>query len=333
MTSTLTTPHDIFRLGTAFCESAAVLAAVRIGLFTALEPGAASADELADRLGLHRRGVRDFLDLLVTVGALDRDAGGYRNTPVTQRFFVRGADTYAGGFLEGAGATLYPAWGGLTTALRTGQPQAGGDFAAMLAVPAARRAYVSMMDGLSAPLAPVIAGAVDWSGATVLADVGGNRGNLLALLLADRPGVSGVVFDLPHHEQDFDEHMAALGMTGRTRYQPGDFFTDPLPEADILILGHVLADWTVEQRRALIHSAADSIRAGGYLVIYDPVWDARQPDPEMLVASLHMLLMTPGGGGYSTSDCESWLHEAGLKLDRIVPAGIRDTVVIGHRHR
>ena len=34
--------------------------------------------------------------------------------------------------------------------------------------------------------------------------------------------------------------------------QPGDFFADPLPAADVLVMGHILHDWDLEEKRTLL---------------------------------------------------------------------------------
>ena len=63
---------------------------------------------------------------------LERRDGRYANTPATDRYLDRAKPSYIGGMLEMANARLYPFWGGLTEALRTGRPQNeakhGGDF-------------------------------------------------------------------------------------------------------------------------------------------------------------------------------------------------------------
>ena len=327
----VTSPAGIVRLGTLFCESKAVLSAVELGVFTELQDGEVTEPELRRRLGLHPRGSRDFLNLLVALGLLDKDGNRYSNTPAANRYLVRGTSAYAGGFLEGASRKLWPAWDGLTEALRTGEAQAGGDFIEMLQVPQARRGYLAMMESLSGPLAPALAAAIDWTVYATVADVGGGRGNLLALLLKEHPHLTGWVFDLPPIEPDCREHVTALGVADRMRFRGGDFFTDPLPESDVLIVGHILADWAPNDRRTLIANAFRAVRPGGALLIYDPIQDPEHPETEELVASLHMLLMTAAGRGYTTEECRRWLEEVGFTVGAPRRIGVRDTLMIGRK--
>ena len=119
-----TTPDGIMQLGLGFWGSKTLLSAVEIGLFTELaKEGSLNFEMLSERLMLHPRSARDFLDALVSLGMLERDGDRYANTPETDLFLDRTKPSYVGGVLEMANARLYPFWGSLTEALRTGQPQ------------------------------------------------------------------------------------------------------------------------------------------------------------------------------------------------------------------
>src|SRR5690242_20622542 len=94
------TPASILQLGTAFQASKTLLSAVSLGVFTELAMGKRSAEELAERLGLHGRGARDFFDALVALGMLERQDGAYGNTPETDLYLDNAKPTYVGGLLE-----------------------------------------------------------------------------------------------------------------------------------------------------------------------------------------------------------------------------------------
>jgi hypothetical protein len=84
-------------LGFGFWGSKALLSAVELGLFTELARGPQSVKALQTTLGLHARGVRDFLDALVALGMLDREGDEYRNTAATDLFLDRSKPSYIGG--------------------------------------------------------------------------------------------------------------------------------------------------------------------------------------------------------------------------------------------
>ena len=117
------TPERILQLGLGFWGSKTLLSAVEIGLFTELAKGSLDFETLAERLMLHPRSARDFLDALVALGMLERNGDLYANTPETDLFLDRTKPSYVGGILEMANARLFPFWGSLTEALRAGQQQ------------------------------------------------------------------------------------------------------------------------------------------------------------------------------------------------------------------
>ncbi|MDJ1134006.1 methyltransferase [Streptomyces iconiensis] len=317
-------PGGIARLGLGFASAKLLLSALELGVFSALAgtaDGTAEAEELRAALGLHPRAASDFFDALTAAGLLERHHGRYRNTGAAQRHLVRGPG-YAGGFLEGANFVLYPAWGRLTEALRTGQPQAEGDFEAMLSDPQARRMFLAMQDSLSQPLIPHLLDALDWDGFATLTDVGGARGNLTGQILRARPGLRGTVFDRPQNAGPCAEHTAGLGVADRVTFTGGDFFTDPLPPADVVVIGHVLADFSRDERRTLIEKAYTAVNDGGALLVYDPM-NGDRPDLASLIASLHMLVMTPAGAGYHPGHCTGWMEQAGFRdvSERRLPLG------------
>src|SRR6266545_1021298 len=117
------TPDHIMQVGLGFWASKTLLSAVEIEVFTELAGHSEDAEALRDRLGLHPRSARDFLDALVALGFLECREGSYSNTPATEMFLDRRKPSYLGGILEMANHRLYGFWSHLTEALRTGQLQ------------------------------------------------------------------------------------------------------------------------------------------------------------------------------------------------------------------
>src|SRR3954453_5757792 len=93
------TPDAIMQLGFAFWGSKTLLSAVELGLFTLLADGPLSAGAWTTGAELHPRGVRDFLDALVSLGQLERSDGLYANTPAGALFLDRRKPSYVGGIL------------------------------------------------------------------------------------------------------------------------------------------------------------------------------------------------------------------------------------------
>jgi SAM-dependent methyltransferase len=327
-----TSPAGILRLANSFCDAKALLTAVELGLFTTLRAGPADEEEIRERLGLHGRGLSDWLELLVELNLLERDGGRYRNSTSVDRYLVRGSESYIGGFLERSNRNLYPAWGRLGEALRSGRQQSGSSFEAVLDNPAILRQFINSMDGLTRVLGPQLIESYDgWSGYRSVLDVGGCRGSMVAQILKAYPDLSGVVFDLPQMSPFFDEMVGEQGLAGEMAFYGGDFFVDPLPSADIVMVGHVLHDWDPQQRKFLVSKAYDSVNPGGVLVVYDRMLDRETSRVENLVISLDMLLVTEGGSEYTVAELREHAKQAGFSAIEECPLGEFDTLVVCHR--
>lgn len=333
--STVPTPDTIMQIGLGFWASKTLLSAVELGLFTELAEGSLDAEALTERLGLHPRSARDFLDALVAIRMLQRSDGRYANTPETDLFLDRNKPSYIGGVLEMANARLYPFWGALTEALRTGQAQneargGGSPFDALYADPARLEGFLSAMTGISLGAARVIAQKFPWGDYRSFVDVGAAQGALPVQVALAHAHLTGGGFDLPAVQPLFEKYVRAHGLGDRLRFYPGDFFRDPLPSADVLVMGHILHDWNIEQKRQLLAKAHEALPAGGALIVYDAVIDDdRRENAFGLLMSLNMLIETPGGFDYTGADCCSWMQEAGFRQTRVEHLVGPDSMVVG----
>ena len=331
------TPDHILQTGLAFWSSKTLLSAIEIGVFTELAHGPQEFESLAARLGLHPRSSRDFLDTLVALGFLARSGSTYSNAPETDLYLDRRKPTYLGGMLEMANARLYGFWGRLTEGLRTGLPQnecreEGGTslFTSLYADPARLKTFLAAMSGLSRGANMAIARQVPWSRYKTFADIGTAQGDLAVQIALANPHVEGIGFDLAEVAPIFEEYVESHGLSGRVRFQPGDFFTQDLPRVDVLTMGHILHDWNLEEKKMLISKAFAALNPGGALVIYDAlIDDDRSRNAFGLLMSLNMLIETPGGFDYTGADGVAWMKEAGFREARVEHLVGPDSMIIG----
>jgi hypothetical protein len=306
-------------------------------VFTELGKGPESLETLAGRLGLHPRSSRDFLDALVALGFLEREDGRYRNAPSSDVFLDKHKPSYIGGILEMANKRLYHHWRHLTTAIRTGENQneaAGGEepFAAIYADPTRLKGFLRSMTGLSRGANMAIAARFPWEKYRTAADCGTAQGDLIVQVALKNPHISGVGFDLPEVAPIFEEYVELNGLSSRVRFEPGSFFTDPLPKVDVILMGHILHDWNIEEKKMLIRKAYEAIPEGGAFIAYDAlIDDERRTNAFGLLMSLNMLIETPGGFDYTGADCVGWMKEAGFREARVEHLVGPDSMVVGFK--
>ncbi len=330
-------PEKLLALGLSFWNAKALLSAVELGVFDALAEGPADLPTLMSKLRLHARSARDFLDALVAMKMLEREDGAYSNTAETDLFLVRGRPSYVGGLLEMANARLYASWGNLTEALKSGQRQSenkeeGDLFAALYADPQRLRGFLAAMSGVSAGAAHAIAEKFPWRDYKTFVDVGAAQGMVPVTIARTHPHLSGGGFDLPAVGPIFEEFVASNGLSDRLRFYAGDFFADALPKADVIIMGHILHDWDLAQKRALLKKAHEALNDGGALIVYEAlIDDERRENAFGLLMSLNMLIETAGGFDYSGADCQGWMKEAGFTRTRVEHLVGPDSMVIGFK--
>jgi hypothetical protein len=331
------TPEKIFQLGTGFWGSKTLLSAVELGVFTELGPGPLDAQALASRLGVHPRAARDFFDALVALGMLARDNGKYSNTEETARFLDRASPDYVGGILEMCNARLYGFWGALTEALKTGKPQNEAKsgvnlFEALAADPERLRLFMAAMTGVSRPAAKAMAAKFPWADYKTVIDIGCAEGAVpVELALAHRHLTCGG-FDTPAVKPVFEDYVGKHYLEHRVKFHAGSFFTGPLPMADVLIMGHILHDWDLAEKRMLLRKAYEALPEGGALIVYDAIIDdERKQNAFGLLMSLNMLIETPGGFDYTGADCIGWMREAGFHGARVEHLLGPDSMVIGFK--
>ena len=316
-------PSLILQTAFSFWSSKVLLTAVEFGVFTQLGQRRVTGAELGKELGLHPRGIADFFDALVAMKFLDREGDGpsarYFNTPESALYLDRHSHRYVGGILVMLNARLFKYWHDLPEALRTGQPQneiKHGEknmFEELYADLPRLEQFMGAMTGLSRINFEAFAAKFNFSGFKTLCDVGGATG-LLSIEVAKRhPHLHCVSFDLPPVEPIARQHILAAGLSDRVATASGDFFTDPLPKADLITMGMILHDWNLEKKMHLIRSAYDALPPGGALVAIEAlIDDARRENAFGLLMSLNMLIEFGDAFDYSGADFRQWCGEAGF---------------------
>ncbi len=323
-------PSQIIQIGLGFWASKTLLAAVNMSLFTYLAKGEMSGQGIKSKLGLHERGLYDFLDTLVALGFLKRsglkETALYSNSEETDLFLDKNKPSYVGGVLEMANNRLYAFWNNLEEALKTGLPQnevRTGDkplFEQLYATEERLRDFLKAMGGIQMGNFITFSNKFDFSNYSTLCDIGGAGGYLSAQIAINNGHMECISFDLPPVTPVATENIKNMGLADKVAIQSGDFFLDDFPKVDVITMGNILHDWGIQDKKMLIKKAYDALSQGGAFVVIENIIDNdRNKNTFGLMMSLNMLIETNEGYDFTGADFDGWAKEIGFKETSIMP--------------
>jgi len=96
------------------------------------------------------------------------------------------------------------------------------------------------------------------------------------------------------------------------------------------VMGHILHDWDLDEKRVLLRKAHEALPDGGALIVYEAIIDDdRRNNAFGLLMSLNMLIETPGGFDYTGADCRAWMQDAGFRDSYVEHLVGPDSMVVG----
>ncbi|MET6989462.1 methyltransferase [Sediminicola arcticus] len=330
MTEKQINPSNIMQIGMGFWASKTLLTAVNMGLFTHLAKEELSGKNIKEKLGLHERGLYDFLDTLVALGFLKRsglkETSLYSNAEDTDLFLDKNKPSYVGGMLEMSNNRLYPFWNDLEEGLKTGKPQnetkTGGApiFETLYADEQKLREFLKAMGGIQMGNFMMFSKEFDFTKYKTHCDVGGAGGYLAAQIAMNNEHMNCISFDLPPVEPVAMENIKMMGLSDRVLIKSGDFLNEDLPKADVITMGNILHDWGTQDKKMLIKKAYNALPKGGALVVIENIIDDNRSENAFgLMMSLNMNIETPEGFDFSAADFDSWAKECGFTQTSVMP--------------
>jgi hypothetical protein len=154
-------------------------------------------------------------------------------------------------------------------------------------------------------------------------DVGGGNGTTLVELLRQRPGLQGILYDLPDAVERARTIVAAAGLTDRIELREGDFFATVPSGGNLYLLSHVLHDWPDGRAVEIVRAVGAAMGPDSELLVVEL---AKPKDGgSWVMAYLDLLVLVGLGGRERTADEYRGLVErAGLSVIREAEAGPKD---------
>lgn len=328
----LPSPALLMQLALAYRSSAVLFAAATLDVFSALAGAPQSAEEVAQRCGAKAEPIRLLLEACVAEGLLTYDGGRFANTDVTNAFLVRGGPAFSASGFKYA-EDLYPAWGQLSSLVRTGRPPMPPE--TILGEDKAKtRAFVLAMHERARGIGSVLPHFVDLRGRRRLLDVGGGPGTYSVELARQTPGLTATVLDVAGVLEVTRELVDASGFGDRIRLMPGDYLTSPFGTGyDVALLSGMMHRETPADCARLLKKAFDALDSGGLAIVSDVFFDddAKRTPPFTVYFALNMMLTSEHGSAHAKTEMAEWMRRVGFAdvSIRELPKPNPHTLVVG----
>jgi SAM-dependent methyltransferase len=292
------------------------------GVIAAFGRDERSLGDVAVATGTHAGTLARVVRALESRGVFERRADSrFRLTDVGRRFLPDEPGSLSG--LASFRSWELHAWAEAELTLQTGRPAFPHHFGRayfdwLAEHPAVAGKFNAGMRRRTGTLFDLALPHFEWPARGTVVDVGGGNGQLLARVLATRPALRGIVFDLPQGVAEAPALLEAAEVADRVEVVTGDFF-DAIPAGhDLYILASVLHDWDDTQAGRILQCCRRAMPPGGRLLLFESVLGpGAEPDHGKLI-DLHMLVLL-GGQERSRDQWEALLTAAGFTIDRVVP--------------
>jgi len=314
-------PVLFFETVNAYQRTAALRAAIELGLFTAIGEGATTAPEIARRTKAAERGVRILCDYLVMMGFLTKTGNSYGPTPDTSTFLDRRSPAYLGGAIGFLGnPMLTAAFQELTAAVRKGGTAMSGEGSLAPEHPMWVEFARSMMPLMAMPaelMSKVLdAGRGDrWK----VLDIAASHGVFGLTLARHNPNAQIVALDWANVLEVAKENAKAAGVADRYSTIPGSAFEAAYGEGyDIVLLTNLLHHFDAAGCEDILRRCHAALKPGGRVAILEFVPnDDRVTPPISAGFALIMLATTPAGDAYTFAEYQQMLRNAGFASSEV----------------
>ena len=299
------------RMATAYWESAALMAAVELDVFTAIARGHDTIATLARAAGMTDRNAERLLTALTALTLLERTGDRFGNAPDVQRFLVKDSDRYAVPWI----LFTKPRWtvfGELAERLRRTTENRLGAYVEFTIEDARRYHAATYSIGMGA--ARLFSRGVDLSGRKRMLDLGGGSGAYSIVATKTFPGLKAIVLDLPPVAVVAKEYIAANDAADRVSALPGDFTRTDFPQGvDVVVMASNLPQYEPALIRLVVGKAFAALVPGGEMhLIGETLHDDRRGPLSAALWGLNEAVQGSTGVAHTEGEVKGYLQEAGF---------------------
>jgi len=318
--------------GSGFWISSILIAGNQLGVFNALSGKRQTAKEVARKIKAKLRGTEILLNALVAMGYLKKVKNSYINTPFTEKYLVKGKDTYMGSAL-GHYFQMWQAWGDLVTVVKKGAEYIEFEKKFLKTDAKQTEVFIDTMYQLGLYDAMNLASKLDLSKVKRVLDVGGGPGHYSFAMIEKNPEIKATILDLPLTLKVTNKYIKKRNMVEKVNTLEGDFLKDDYGTGyDLILLSHVLHSNSLKDCQKMINKSYRALNKGGRIVIHDFILNKEKiSPPDAAIFSVNMLVNTKEGASYSLSEILSLLKNGGFRNFKHGKVSERSSYLIGQK--
>ena len=299
------------KIAQAYWESAALMAAVELEVFTAIAHGHDTIPTAAKAIGITERNAERILTVLAAMTLLERTGERFTNAPDVQRFLVKDGDRYAGPWILFT-KPRWTAFGELSERLRRQEENTLGAYVDFSVEDARRYHAATYSIGMGA--ARLFSRSVDLTGRKTLLDLGGGSGAYSIVATKTYPGLKAIVLDLPPVTVVANEYITANGAADRVTTLPGDFTRTEFPAGvDVVVMASNLPQYEPNLIRLVVKKAFAALEPGGEMhLIGETLHDDRRGPLSAALWGLNEAVQGSTGLAHTEGEVKGYLQGAGF---------------------
>jgi len=302
---------------TGYWVTQAIYVAAKLGVADVLGNGAKNADDVAAAVGANGEALYRVMRALASVGVLRESPQRKFGLTAAGRLLRSGVPgSLRNWAIDNGEDWHWRSWGQLLLGVRTGEVAMEHTMGARLFDYLARDPQAAgVFDAAMADLATIdnvaLVSSYPFGRASVIVDVGGGNGALMASVLKTFPKITGVLFDQPAVAERARTRFGEEPIADRCRVVGGDFFSCVPRGGDLYVLKQVVHDWDDAMATRLLGNCAAAMSAAARLLLIEIVVPTGSGRSIAKLADLEMFVMT-GGRERTAAEYRALLNGAGL---------------------
>lgn len=317
------TTQRLNEMAFAFRHSATLVAAIDVGLFTAVSEGAHEPEQVARKLDILAENAERLMIACAALDLLQKEDDSYVNAPDVEKYLVKTSPTYFGDYLVYQTRADYDSWKNIANLIKP--PKAR--YESLWKDPQTARTFTVAGYNSSISAGHKLAKEFNFSDYSLFLDLGGGSGCYSIAACLRHPNLRAIVFDHPYVCTVAEEFIAQAGLSDRIRTQPGNFFETDYPRgADLISYITPLQVYEKDDVQWLINKAVDALESGGTMLIIEYMLNDDKTGP-LDSAFRHLMGLAPGREGRVNTGAEfcEYLRKAGcidMKVSEFIPGSL-----------